>query len=156
MREIMLPMFTFVTPPDGGLIGWNDEISFEVTATDVEDGNIDCTNLNVVPSIGHLNHFHDDLTIDGCPKQITLDPLDHDIHGEMDIFYVIGVNVTDQEDWRHLIKSDYIQKEKRLNSTIVKMASLKSAIAIHGEVVAWPFESIMIAIYHLRAETYRA
>ena len=88
--------FNFVSPPDGGLIGWNDDISFEVTASDLEDGSIDCSNLNVVPSIGHLNHFHDDLTIDGCLKDITLDPLDHNIYGEMDIFYVLGVNYTDQ------------------------------------------------------------
>ena len=88
--------FEFLSPPDGGLIGWNDVISLEVSGNDLEDGSIDCTDLNVVPSIGHLNHFHDDLTIDGCLKDITLDPLDHDIYGEMDIFYVLGVNFTDQ------------------------------------------------------------
>ena len=88
--------FNFVSPPDGGLVDWNDDISLEVTASDLEDGAINCTDLSVVPSIGHLNHFHDDLTIDGCPKIITLDPQDHDIYGEMDIFFVLGVNFTDQ------------------------------------------------------------
>ncbi len=87
--------FNFVSPPDGGLIGWDDDISLEVSGMDVEDGVINCADINVVPSIGHLNHFHDDLTVDGCAKTMHLDPQDHDINGEMDIFFVLGVNYTD-------------------------------------------------------------
>jgi len=88
--------FNFISPLDGGLVGWSDDINIEVSATDIEDGSIACTDINLVPSIGHLNHFHDDLNLNGCPKTITLDPVDHDIQGEMDIFYVLGVNHTDQ------------------------------------------------------------
>ncbi|MDC6352790.1 PQQ-dependent sugar dehydrogenase, partial [Zeaxanthinibacter sp. PT1] len=92
--------FTFNSPPDGGLINWNDDINFNVSVNDAEDGStqnggIDCNDVNLVPSIGHLNHFHDDLGLTGCPQLINLDPGDHDIHGEMDIFYVLGVNYRD-------------------------------------------------------------
>ena len=88
--------YSFNSPPDGGLYGWNEVVAFDLSTADVEDGNINCNEPNLVPSLGHLNHFHDDLTINTCPKSITLDPLDHDIRGEMDIFYVLGVNFTDQ------------------------------------------------------------
>ena len=88
--------FEFISPPDGGFFGWNDDVDIEVSATDVEDGTIPCTSIDLLPSLGHLNHFHDDLSIDGCAKTLTLDPLDHDTDGEMDIFYVMGVNYTDQ------------------------------------------------------------
>ncbi len=88
--------YSFNSPLDGGLYGWNEVITFDLSTTDVEDGNINCTDVNLIPSLGHLNHFHDDLNINTCTKSITLDPLDHDISGEMDIFYVLGVNFTDQ------------------------------------------------------------
>ena len=88
--------YNFESPVDGGLIGWNEDIMLTLQTNDIEDGNIDCSDVNLVPSIGHLNHFHDDLTINTCPKPMKLDPLDHDVNGEMDIFYVLGVNFTDQ------------------------------------------------------------
>ncbi|MEB8347251.1 PQQ-dependent sugar dehydrogenase, partial [Flavobacteriaceae bacterium KMM 6898] len=93
--------FTFNSPVDGGFIGWGDEIDFDLEVDDAEDGSIsgggvDCADVNAVPSLGHLGHFHDGATLDGCPKTITLDPGAHDTEGEMDIFYVLGTNYTDQ------------------------------------------------------------
>ncbi|GJM29143.1 MAG: hypothetical protein DHS20C17_17780 [Cyclobacteriaceae bacterium] len=88
--------YEFNSPVDGGFITWNQDVMFDVAVSDVEDGNINCADVNMVPSLGHLNHFHDDLTIDACPKTMKMDPLDHNIHGEMDVFYVLGVNFTDQ------------------------------------------------------------
>ena len=88
--------YNFNSPLDGGLFAWNEIIAFDMLTTDVEDGDVNCSEVNLVPSLGHLNHFHDDLTINTCSKPLTLDPLDHDITGEMDIFYVLGVNFTDQ------------------------------------------------------------
>ena len=88
--------YDFQAPVDGGLIAWYEDINFNIVASDVEDGSINCSEVNLVPSLGHLNHFHDDLTVDACPKTIFLDPLDHDTNGEMDIYYVLGVNFTDQ------------------------------------------------------------
>gem|GEM_PF-337924 len=88
--------FSFNYPPDGGLMSWQDDIDLDLTVTDVEDGAIDCNNVNVVPSLGHLNHFHDELTINGCPRTITLDVGNsHGADGEMDIFYVLNSNFTD-------------------------------------------------------------
>ncbi|MEB8330272.1 PKD domain-containing protein [Flavobacteriaceae bacterium KMM 6897] len=88
--------FTFNYPPDGGLMNWQDDVDIDLVVTDVEDGVIDCTNVNVIPSSGHLNHFHDELTINGCPRTLTLDIGNtHGVDGEMDIFYVLNTNFTD-------------------------------------------------------------
>ena len=104
-------VFTYNSPPDGGLIGWGDEISIDLTVDDAEDGNttnggIDCNDVKIVPSLGHLGHFHDGATINGCPKNFTLEYEGHDIHGEMDLFYVLGTNYTDKGK---LISFDQIQ-----------------------------------------------
>ncbi|WP_276166308.1 PKD domain-containing protein [Zobellia alginiliquefaciens] len=92
--------FTFNSPPDGGFMAWDDDIDFDLTVSDIEDGStssgIACSDVSLVPSLGHLNHFHDGVTINGCPKILTLDPGSHDTNGEMDIFYVLNANYTDE------------------------------------------------------------
>ena len=88
--------FSIISPPDGGFMDWQDDIDLNLSVTDVEDGAIDCNNVNLVPSLGHINHFHDELTLNGCPKTITLDVGNsHGVDGEMDIFYVLNTNFTD-------------------------------------------------------------
>ncbi|MGI9551831.1 MAG: malectin domain-containing carbohydrate-binding protein [Aurantibacter sp.] len=87
--------FTFNSPLDGGLMGWGDDINFDLTVTDPDEGAVDCNDVNVIPSLGHLGHFHDLATQNGCPTTMTIDAGSHDIDGEMDIFYVLNTNYTD-------------------------------------------------------------
>ncbi|TDU34167.1 PKD domain-containing protein, partial [Gelidibacter sediminis] len=89
-------LFNFISPPDGGLMNWQDDISFNLLVSDVEDGVIDCTDVNLVPSLGHLNHFHDDNTLSGCPQTIRLDDGNsHGADGDMNLFFVLNANYTD-------------------------------------------------------------
>ncbi len=87
--------FDFASPPDGGLFGWNDDVDIDLNVTDVEEGTIPCANIDVVPSVGHVNHFHDGLTVDGCPKSITVSDANHLTDGGEDIYFVLGVSYTD-------------------------------------------------------------
>ena len=87
--------FDFSYPPDGGIFGWNDDFDLSLDVNDPDDGAIPCSEVDVVPSLGHLNHFHDGLTTDACPNTLTIDDTDHDIYGEQDIFYVLGASYTD-------------------------------------------------------------
>ncbi|WP_277484434.1 PKD domain-containing protein [Catalinimonas alkaloidigena] len=94
------PTFEYIYPPDGGMISWDDHIDFHIEVNDVEDGStsdgsIDCSDLTVVPSLGHLNHFHDGLAINECAGTIHLDATGHNAEGEDDIFFVLNVNYTD-------------------------------------------------------------
>ncbi|AYN67199.1 PKD domain-containing protein [Euzebyella marina] len=92
--------FSYNLPPDGGFIGWGDDVSIDLIVSDTEDGStgsgIDCNDVNVVPALGHLNHFHDLATMTGCTQNFNLGYDGHDITGEMDIFYVLNANYTDQ------------------------------------------------------------
>ncbi|MBM1106784.1 PQQ-dependent sugar dehydrogenase [Aurantibacter crassamenti] len=92
--------FEFNSPVDGGFMNWDDDINFDLEVNDIEDGSIsngiDCNDVNVIPSLGHLNHFHDGATMNACIQNLSLDPGSHDINGEMDIFYVLNANYTDQ------------------------------------------------------------
>ena len=92
--------FHFNSPPDGGFVGWGDDITIDLFVSDEEDGTtqsgISCADVSIVPSLGHLNHFHDGATFDGCNKTLTLQYEGHDIDGGADIFYVLGANYTDQ------------------------------------------------------------
>ncbi|MRH99183.1 carbohydrate-binding protein [Kriegella sp. EG-1] len=92
--------FSFNSPVDGGFMNWGDDVTFDLDVSDVEDGSlangIDCIDVNVVPSLGHLNHFHDGATFNACSESLALNPGSHDTDGEMDIFYVLNANYTDQ------------------------------------------------------------
>ncbi|MGB7395703.1 MAG: PQQ-dependent sugar dehydrogenase, partial [Pricia sp.] len=92
--------FTPNFPPQGGLIDWDDEISYDISVSDVEDGSIedggiDCNDVEVVPALGHLNHTHNDLPLTGCPQSIGLDIEGHNIYGEADLFFALGLRYTD-------------------------------------------------------------
>ncbi|MDO6807541.1 malectin domain-containing carbohydrate-binding protein [Zobellia galactanivorans] len=87
--------FSFNSPVDGGFFNWNDDVDFDLAATDNEDGAIPCEDVNVIPSLGHENHFHDVDAIDACTSTINLGDGDHQIDGEMDIYYVINSNYSD-------------------------------------------------------------
>ncbi|MBM1106783.1 PQQ-dependent sugar dehydrogenase [Aurantibacter crassamenti] len=93
--------FSYTSPVDGGFIDWGDDIDLNLTVTDQEDGStgsgIDCNDVNIVPALGHLNHFHDLATLTGCPQNFTLGYDGHDVSGEMDLFYVVNANYTDQD-----------------------------------------------------------
>ncbi|MBU3024430.1 malectin domain-containing carbohydrate-binding protein [Zobellia galactanivorans] len=93
--------FTFNSPPDGGLVGWGDDITIDLEVSDAEDGStsgggIDCKDVDIIPSLGHLNHFHDGNTLDGCPGDYTLEYSGHNIDGGDDLYYVLGSNYKDQ------------------------------------------------------------
>ncbi|MET1260973.1 PQQ-dependent sugar dehydrogenase, partial [Flagellimonas sp. DF-77] len=99
--------FTFRSPLEGGFFDWSDDISLDILVSDAEDGDtdgnpgtvgsgIDCNDVDVLPELGHSNHSHADLTISGCAQELNLDPQGHNISGDADLFFVIGVDYTDQ------------------------------------------------------------
>jgi len=68
-------------------------IDADITATDVEDGTIACVDINVLPALGHIGHFHNGASVDGCPKTLRIDPVAHET--DQDIFYVLNADYTD-------------------------------------------------------------
>ncbi|WP_133644025.1 PKD domain-containing protein [Zeaxanthinibacter enoshimensis] len=142
------PTFTFTSPIDGGFMNWGDDIDLDLLVEDVEDGStanggINCLDVNVVPSLGHLNHFHDDMGLDGCPKTLNLDPGNHNIYGEMDIFYVLGANYTDQGG---LQAFDQVQLHPKRREA--EFYDVKSDITVVGNSDPWGGGSEAIRVNH--------
>jgi cytochrome c len=52
------PTVTIEFPPDGGFFDWGDQIRYEVTVTDPEDGEIDCDRVRLQVLLGHDEHAH--------------------------------------------------------------------------------------------------
>ncbi|PRY01724.1 PQQ-dependent sugar dehydrogenase [Allonocardiopsis opalescens] len=62
------PTVTIETPPAGGFFEWGQEVPYEVTVTDPEDGDaIDCARVTWQLGLGHNNdHAHPGPTGSGC------------------------------------------------------------------------------------------
>ncbi|WP_203989827.1 ThuA domain-containing protein [Sphaerisporangium rufum] len=89
------PTVKIVLPPDGGLFEFGDQVKYEVTVTDPEDGTVDCAGVQVKAYLGHDSHSHPLDEYTGCTGtvQTTLSAG----HGEADnIFYVLEATYTDK------------------------------------------------------------
>lgn len=88
------PTITVQAPVNGGLFDFGDEIRYEVTVTDPEDGEVDCADVVTQPGLGHDEHAHGYEQYSGCEGIFPL-PGDEG-HIGADIFGVVTVTYTDQ------------------------------------------------------------
>ncbi|MEJ8660960.1 ThuA domain-containing protein [Streptomyces sp. MS1.AVA.4] len=64
------PKVTLELPAEGTLFDFGDEIPFKVTATDPEDGTVDCAKVKVTYVLGHDSHGHPVTSANGCTGTI--------------------------------------------------------------------------------------
>ncbi|WP_328726657.1 ThuA domain-containing protein [Streptomyces sp. NBC_00259] len=64
------PKVTLELPAEGTLFDFGDEIPFKVTATDPEDGTVDCAKVKVTYILGHDSHGHPVTSANGCTGTI--------------------------------------------------------------------------------------
>ena len=64
------PTVKIEVPLDGGLFEWGDRVHYRVTATDAEDGTIDCSRVQVTYGLGHNDHGHGESTVTGCTGSV--------------------------------------------------------------------------------------
>ncbi|GGM33212.1 ThuA domain-containing protein [Dactylosporangium sucinum] len=64
------PTVTITVPPSGGFYEWGDQINFTVTVTDPEDGQVDCSRVQVQYLLGHDEHAHPLNQLTGCSGSI--------------------------------------------------------------------------------------
>nr|WP_181785976.1 PQQ-dependent sugar dehydrogenase [Streptomyces phytophilus] len=60
------PTVTLGLPQDGQSFSFGDDVPFEVTVTDPEDGTVDCTKVRVAYILGHDSHGHEMASANGC------------------------------------------------------------------------------------------
>ncbi|MFJ4844761.1 MULTISPECIES: ThuA domain-containing protein [unclassified Streptomyces] len=88
------PKVTLNLPAEGALFSFGDEIPFDVTVTDPEDGTVDCSKVKVTYILGHDSHGHPVTSVNGCSGTIkTSADGGHDPNAN--IFGVIDAEYTD-------------------------------------------------------------
>ncbi len=87
------PTVTVTTPPEGGTFAFGDDIPFNVTVTDPEDGTINCSRVTVTFVLGHDTHGHAEQSVQGCSGVLATEAGDV-AHGG-NVFGVISASYTD-------------------------------------------------------------
>ncbi|MEU7859348.1 ThuA domain-containing protein [Nonomuraea sp. NPDC049141] len=88
------PKVVFSAPPDGGFIDFGDRVAYTVNVTDLEDGAVDCTKVNVITALGHDQHAHDTGQYTGCSGTVTTTASGHD--EASNVYYALSADYTDK------------------------------------------------------------
>ncbi|HET6532673.1 MAG TPA: PQQ-dependent sugar dehydrogenase [Actinoplanes sp.] len=88
------PTVTITTPADGQLFSYGDTVPFSLTATDPEDGTVNCARAKMTYVLGHDSHGHQITSVTGCSGQITI-PVDGEHDDAANIFAVFDAEYTD-------------------------------------------------------------
>ncbi|WP_433127336.1 ThuA domain-containing protein [Micromonospora sp. CA-240977] len=89
------PTVTIEFPPDGGFFNWGDQVRYTVKVTDPEDGQIDCTKVNLQVLLGHDEHAHPLEQHTGCTGTVQTSLASG--HGaEANVFAVFEATYTDK------------------------------------------------------------
>jgi cytochrome c len=87
------PTVTVTVPVDDGTFAFGENIPFTVTATDPEDGPIDCSRVQVTFVLGHDTHGHAEATATGCSGVLPTQA--EDVSHGGNVFGVISASYTD-------------------------------------------------------------
>ncbi|SDU61467.1 ThuA domain-containing protein [Jiangella alkaliphila] len=64
------PVIEFVSPPNGGLFTFGEDVAFEVSVTDPDGQPVDCEDVEVTFALGHDQHTHGGESVNGCSGTI--------------------------------------------------------------------------------------
>jgi hypothetical protein len=87
------PKVVVTTPVEGGTFVFGDNVPFNVTVTDPEDGTINCSEVTVTFVLGHDTHGHAEQSVSGCSGVLHTDATDVSHGGN--VFGVISASYTD-------------------------------------------------------------
>jgi len=92
------PTIDITTPVEGGFFEWGDKIEYSTSVQDAEDGptGVQCGSVNVLPSLGHDYHTHDQNSLNSCAGII--DTLPHSTGGgdNSNTFYTLTASYKDR------------------------------------------------------------
>ena len=88
------PTVTINAPANGQLFSYGDTVPFSFTATDPEDGTINCARAKMTYVLGHDSHGHQITSVNGCSGSITI-PVDGEHDDAANIFAVFDAEYTD-------------------------------------------------------------
>jgi glucose/arabinose dehydrogenase/PKD repeat protein len=87
------PTVTISGVPAGAMFDWNDNFTVTASATDPQDGPIDCSKIVIAVALGHQEHAHDEGAGTGCSATFNTGP----VHAGPDsvLFFVVRATYTD-------------------------------------------------------------
>ncbi|MGM1064920.1 PQQ-dependent sugar dehydrogenase [Saccharothrix sp. Mg75] len=88
------PTVRLDTPANGTLFSFGDSVPFTVTASDPEDGTIDCARVKVSYVLGHDSHGHPITSRTGCSGTLQI-PVDGEHDTAANLFAVFDAEYTD-------------------------------------------------------------
>ncbi|MGP4113701.1 PQQ-dependent sugar dehydrogenase [Streptomyces sp. 4N509B] len=126
------PTVTLELPADGQLVDFGDAVPYEITVTDPEDSEIDCSKVTLSFILGHDDHGHEQTSATGCSGTLqTLSDGEHDpnanIFGVWDAEYTDSGGLTTHD--QHVTQTRQRQAEYFSDHSGVEIASHTSA---HG------------------------
>ncbi|MGC7100804.1 PQQ-dependent sugar dehydrogenase [Amycolatopsis lurida] len=89
------PTVTLNTPPNGTLFNFGDSVPYTITASDPEDGTIDCSRVKLTYILGHDDHGHEITSRTGCSGTLQI-PADGEHDTAANLFAVFDAEYTDQ------------------------------------------------------------
>ena len=87
------PTVTFSLPPNGSFFDFGDDLSWDVTVTDPEDGTIDGDAVIIQPALGHDEHAHPTTPLSGLTGTTDTSLGGH--APDEDIFFALDARYTD-------------------------------------------------------------
>jgi cytochrome c len=88
------PTVTVTSPRAGSFFDWGENVPFEVTVTDPEDGPVDCSRVTVTFVLGHDGHGHGMGSTTGCTGVLAT-PADGGDHAGGYLYGGISAEYTD-------------------------------------------------------------
>ncbi|MGW3622042.1 PQQ-dependent sugar dehydrogenase [Streptomyces sp. NPDC000880] len=89
------PTVNLMTPVDGALFSFGDTAPFTVTASDPDDGPVDCAKVKVTYLLGHDSHRHQITSTNGCTSSIAV-PADGEHDSAANLYGVFDAEYTDK------------------------------------------------------------
>ncbi|QQQ73978.1 PQQ-dependent sugar dehydrogenase [Saccharothrix sp. 6-C] len=88
------PVVKLDTPANGSLFSFGDTVPYTITASDAEDGTIDCGRVKLSYLLGHDSHGHPITTQTGCSGTLQI-PVDGEHDTAANLFAVFDAEYTD-------------------------------------------------------------
>ncbi|MEU4769366.1 PQQ-dependent sugar dehydrogenase [Actinosynnema sp. NPDC023794] len=88
------PVVKLNVPANGSLFSFGDAVPYTITASDAEDGTIDCTRVKLSYVLGHDSHGHPITTQTGCSGTLQI-PVDGEHDTAANLFAVFDAEYTD-------------------------------------------------------------
>jgi glucose/arabinose dehydrogenase len=89
------PTVVLSAPADGKLFNFGDTIPYTITASDPEDGTIDCSKVKLTYLLGHDEHAHQITSSTGCSGTLTI-PVDGEHDDAANLYAVFDAEYTDR------------------------------------------------------------